>query len=568
MKRLALGLVLILAASAIAIAVLLPPQARILPPGNLSIPIRGAIHVHSRRSDGSGTVEDIAAAARQAGIQFVILTDHGDGTREPEPPRYLDSVLCIDAVEISTDGGHVVALRMPRAPYPLGGEPRDVLEDIARLGGLSIAAHPGSAKPALRWLEWTAPFDGLEWLNGDSEWRDETRLSLARGLLTYPFRPPETMAALLDRPDAVLARWDALLLRRRVVAVAAADAHARLGSVDEGGSYSPPGAAILRVPSYEQMFRTFSIALPDLTFTGDAATDAAAVIERLAAGRVYSSIDALAAPGILEFHARIDASVVPMGGEVPTGTAVTFHVATNGPQESTIVLLKNGTELQAGQGSTLMRVESGEPAVYRVEVRLSGAPGSPSIPWMLSNPIYVRDTVAATATALDPRGEPTEFAGRYEDGFAEDWTVESSPRSQGGLDVAPTVGGTQLSLRYALGGTRSESPYVALIMPAQPGLSSYDRLRFTARSTRPMRLSVQMRIPDSGAGERWHRSVYLDEMPRAITVAFDDMTPRGATTRRRPVLSSVRDILFVVDTVNTEPGAAGQIWIDDVRYAR
>jgi hypothetical protein len=30
----------------------------------------------------------------------------------------------------------------------------------------------------------------------------------------------------------------------------------------------------------------------------------------------------------------------------------------------------------------------------------------------------------------------------------------------------------------------------------------------------------------------------------------------------------VRDVLFVVDTVNANPGTAGQFWIDDVKYGR
>ena len=42
--------------------------------------VRGAYHVHSSRSDGTGTVDEIAAAAARAGLQFVIITDHGNGT--------------------------------------------------------------------------------------------------------------------------------------------------------------------------------------------------------------------------------------------------------------------------------------------------------------------------------------------------------------------------------------------------------------------------------------------------------------------------------------------------------
>ena len=81
-------------------------------------------------------------AARRAGLDFVILTDHGDGLRAPDPPRYVDGVLVIDAVEISTADGHYVALGIGQAPYRLAGDARDVIDDVHRLGGFGFAAHP------------------------------------------------------------------------------------------------------------------------------------------------------------------------------------------------------------------------------------------------------------------------------------------------------------------------------------------------------------------------------------------------------------------------------------------
>src|SRR5262245_42165313 len=59
--------------------------------------VAGAFHVHSTASDGSGDRAAIASAARRAGLAFVILTDHGDGTAVPAPPAYVDGVLLIDA---------------------------------------------------------------------------------------------------------------------------------------------------------------------------------------------------------------------------------------------------------------------------------------------------------------------------------------------------------------------------------------------------------------------------------------------------------------------------------------
>src|SRR5438045_101386 len=87
------------AAVAVYIALTLPPrslQIAATPPPEI---VYGGYHVHSVISDGTGTVDEIAAAAARAGLQFIILTDHGDGTRPLVPPQYRHGVLCIDAAE-------------------------------------------------------------------------------------------------------------------------------------------------------------------------------------------------------------------------------------------------------------------------------------------------------------------------------------------------------------------------------------------------------------------------------------------------------------------------------------
>src|SRR4029453_19340395 len=62
--------------------------------------VAGAYHVHTTRSDGHGDKAAVAAPAGRAGLTFVILTDHGDATRPPDPPEYVNGVLMLDAVEI------------------------------------------------------------------------------------------------------------------------------------------------------------------------------------------------------------------------------------------------------------------------------------------------------------------------------------------------------------------------------------------------------------------------------------------------------------------------------------
>lgn len=545
----------------------LPPQAGALPAATDELPtfVRGVTHVHSIRSDGTADMGSIAAAAARAGLDFVILSDHGDATREPDPPQYLEGVLCIDAVEISTHHGHVVALGLPPAPYPLAGEARDVIEDIARVGGFAIAAHPGSPRVGLQWTGWDLPIGGVEWMNADSEWRDESHWSLARALLTFPARGTESILSLLDRPVATLRQWDEMTRRRRVVAVAGTDAHARISFPSIGEPYG--NGRSLHVPSYERMFRVFSNALPRTTFSGDAAADARTVYAALRSGHVYSVIDGLGGPAAFEFTAASGGGVAEAGDVLPIDGPVTLRVRVQAPDTARIQLLKDGEVQQTITGARLDQVVDAEPAVYRVEVQLSGAPGSPPVPWIVSNPIYVgRDGSDAPPTAAARR--PSRFAMQYGSGPATGWTVETSPESLGALDATKAVRGTELSLRYGLGGTASSSPFAAFVMPAGSDLPNYDRLMFTARASSPMRLSVQARAPSGDAGERWQRSVFLDSTPRVVTVFFDDMTPSGATSAPRPALADVQSILFVVDTLNTPLGGNGTIWIDEVQYGR
>ena len=560
-----LGRLSVVAVAALVLLAALPRASRELPPPGegLKTPVRGAIHVHTNRSDGTAPVDEVLRAAARAGLQFVIVTDHGDGTRAPDLPDYRNGVLYIDAVEISTRDGHVVALGLPKAPYPLAGEGRDVVEDIHRLGGIAVAAHPGSPKPELQWTDWDAPVDGLEWLNADSEWRDERAWRLARALVTYPFRPPQALALLLDRPEPILRTWDALTHRRRVSAVAASDAHARVGVRSLGEPYDSAGS--LHFPAYVNSFREFSIALSDTTLTGDADADARRVIDAIRDGHVYSTIDALSGPAALRFVATSGSKTASMGDGLPLAGPVHIHVDAQAPDDATITLFRDGAVVTTARGSRLDHDAPETAGVYRVEIGLPDAAGTPPVPWLLGNPVYVGHDVEKPVNP--PHAAPRNFMTLYDGGPTRGWRIEKSAASDAAMDVIGALGGSQLLLRFAISGNAEESPYVGFVMPATAAIAMYERLVFTARADRPMRLSVQLRSP-GGEGERWRRSVYLDSTPRTIDVAFNDFRPVGSSGTSHPELAKIDSILFVVDTTNNKVGSNGQIQVDDIRYAR
>lgn len=544
--------VVLAAVVAFAVATL-PPSPRTttaVDPALAERTVRGAFHVHTTRSDGSADKAGVAAAARRAGLNFVVLTDHGDGMRSADPPEYIDGVLCIDGVEISTNGGHYVAVGASPAPYPLGGESAAVVEDVARLGGFGVAAHPVSPRRELAWDDWSLPVNGVEWLNADSEWRDERRWKLARVLLAYPVRPAGALAALLDRPASALAQWDSAAAGRRILAIAGHDAHGGVGQrlEDAGNRWS------VGVPSYVASFRTFSTRVVlDRPLTRDPAPDGSALLAMVRAGRFYTAIDAIAAGSTLEFTAQIAGETVEQGSVLHGAGMASFNARATVPEGASIAALRNGAVIARSPGGSL-QFQAREMGAYRVEVLVDDAPGTPPVPWLVSNPIFRYEQT--------PEAEPVVQTDVVRlDSSA--WRIEKDERSHGRVSIPAARPGGEVQFEYRLREDARASQFVALSTDLPQNLRPFDAITFNATSAAPQRLSVQLRFAGDPSA-RWGRSVYLDSTDRTIIVPIDDMR-RADGPVARPDVRRATSLLFVVDLTNARPGDAGTIRLRDVR---
>ena len=117
----------------------------------------------------------------------------------------------------------------------------------------------------------------------------------------------------------------------------------------------------------------------------------------------------------------------------------------------------------------------------------------------------------------------------YTDGEADGWTIEHSVRADGRVSVVKAANGTQLNLRFALGGSRADSPFVALVRPLGRARRRAPT-RCCSKHVRrvPMRISAQLRARDAApAGQRWTRSVFLDETLRRVALPLRDFLPAG-----------------------------------------
>ena len=164
---------------------------------------RGDCHVHSQRSHGGElTPKQLAAAAREVGLDFIAITEHNTAdTHGAWGPLVGDDLLVILGQEIVTETGHWLAL---------GIEPGQVIDwryglrddrieqsmaQVHQAGGLCVAAHPHAPYPSGIFVYPFQGFDAVEVWNGrwssDLPWNADNEAALAewgRGLAAEIYR--------------------------------------------------------------------------------------------------------------------------------------------------------------------------------------------------------------------------------------------------------------------------------------------------------------------------------------------------------------------------------------------
>ena len=534
---------------------------------------RGAYHVHSTQSDGSGTPEAIAAAAAAAGLDFVILTDHGDGTRTPAGPRIVNGVLLIDAVEISTDDGHYVALDLPPAPYPLAGEGRAVAQDVRRLGGMGVLAHPASPRASLAWHDPSVLADGFEWINGDSTWRTASTTELLTRLLAYPLNRSGTLTRLATYPAAIFAERDQPV-RPPQLALAAVDAHARIGW-QRSADPIEDRRTLAEFPSYRASFGTFGVVVPwlDRSPTGDARRDAVAVLEAIRQRVTWSAVFSMADAAWLSFE-MVESTTAGRRAADARGPAMAV-VTSNGPAGARVRVLRNGRVHRETEAAALsLPLAADEPAsVYRAELWLPARRGWPALPVAISaahghNLSGARYPGAGTGyREPDPVHRAPGTAGdrAYADVDIRGWHVEHDPQSTGTVLSASRGARAAATLRLA-GGPRL-SQFSALVADLAPTPADVTALELELSASAPTRLSVQWREPRPGEGLRWRHSSYVDAMPRVVVLPLSEFRAIAPASGQVP-LGRVHALLLVMDTVNARPGDARTLTVHAARWSR
>jgi hypothetical protein len=344
--------------------------------------LAGVIHVHSLYSDGTGTVQEIAAAAEANGLDFVLLTDHDTlRAKSNGEEGWHGSVLVLVGEEVSpAKGGHYLAFGIDRPIAHKGLDGHAIIDRVNDAGGFGFLSHPfsrGSERFNRLPMSWAAMdatgYTGLELWSFVTDGAEKIdRISDIARFIIAPGR-------FVDKPPQInLDTWDRLCSARRCVGLGGIDAHQvgiRIGN-----------RVPLRLMAYKRSFRYLRThLLTDRSLKGGVEADRELVYGALRSGHAYIAMDALAPASGFRFSASGEEELI-MGGEAKAGNG-TWLLRAETPSPARIRLLRDGNELTSNQGSVLEQKVEG-PGVYRVEA-YRHAKGRERT-WILSNPIYLR----------------------------------------------------------------------------------------------------------------------------------------------------------------------------------
>ncbi len=378
---------------------------------------RAILHAHAEDATHTGgTRPEMLAAAKLAGVQIIMLTDH------VRPPR--------DFINDSWRGLHEGVLFIPGAEaegflvYPQASimharwQTRDEYIGLVTQNGGNIFLCHVEERP-----DWpTDKLDGLEIYNHHTDVKDEgaffswlqkslldpARLrSLQQALQDYP---QEVLAVQQDYLTQVIAKWDADLRTHRLTGVAANDCHhnqvftlkalsseelevalfgetPRRVNVKQAPQIAEllrgkqPGELIAKLDfdPYERSMRYVN------THILARELNEPSVRQALKQGHAFVAHDWLCDATGFAFLAERGKGMAVMGDEVAWHKDLRLRVET--PLPGIIKLIRDGKVVQESKSNSL-HFTPPEPGVYRVEIWLEI--DNEQRPWIYANPIRVQ----------------------------------------------------------------------------------------------------------------------------------------------------------------------------------
>lgn len=342
----------------------------------------GAMHMHSVYSDGSGEVKEIAKAASETGLDFILLTDHNTlrALKEGFEGWYGNTLLLVGCeLNDKQNKNHYLAFGIEEA-YSTRLSAAEYVKRVKEEGGIGFIAHPHEKRthmkehPPYPWTDWDVEgFDGIEIWNHMSEWMENLTEENKYQSFLHPLK------TIVAPQKKTLRLWDDLNLKRKAAGVGGVDAHAH--------KYNLLGFLEVEIFPYKVLFksiRTHILLKEEIkkSRASDSLLKAKhAVYSALAYGSSFIANDYHGNSKGFRFFAEADKKIYNMGDKLPNHKNVKLRITI--PQHAAeIKLIRNGRIIETWESQDALFTVNSK-GIYRVEVYLNEKA------WIFSNHIRI-----------------------------------------------------------------------------------------------------------------------------------------------------------------------------------
>ncbi len=370
---------------------------------------RGVMHAHSYLShDSEGTIYDLTTAAKADGIDFIFLTDHPRYDLDTIPKGYhgnYDGVL----IESGSEKQGFDCWPLDSTIINWKENKDTVAKTVVKNGGIVFYAH--TEEPH----NWANPdFQGMEIYNFHTDTKDESLFPNVMNFMVNgnKFRPL-TLREMFDEQTTILARWDSLNMKRKIVGFSAVDTHenqnfrARFlkdGRVQWVGPNAKPidtvkvnfwNRWLFSEPDpdgwvFKWMIDTYPSGFNYITNYVLADTlSVQSLTDNMKKGHLFTAFKSLGdAKGFLCYSVNQQDSInAILGDSIRSGEVKALRAVS--PLPGKFKLIHDGKLIDSTSGETYEYSWAGpfEKGAYRIEIHIKLQ--DKEVPWLYANPIYI-----------------------------------------------------------------------------------------------------------------------------------------------------------------------------------
>ena len=370
---------------------------------------RGVLHVHSYLShDSKGTLNEIIPAAKTDGIDFIFLTDHPRGDIDTIPKGFHGSYEGI-LIESGSEKQGFDTWPLDSTIINWKVNKDTIAKNIVSRGGIIFYAH--TEEPH----NWGNPdYQGMEIYNFHTDTKDESLTPLIINFIVNgnKFRP-WALREMFDEQTTILARWDSLNMKRKIVGFSAVDTHEnqnfRARYLKDGRiQWFGPNAHVIDTMEVK-FWNKWIFSPPDKSgwvfkFMVDTYMDGfnyitnyvladtlsvPSLAENLKKGHLYTAFKSLGdAKGFLYYSKnKTDSINAILGDSIKIDQVKTLNAVSPLPGQFRLIHDGKTVNISDSENYRYTWSEPIEKGAYRIEIhiKLNGK----LIPWLYSNPIYI-----------------------------------------------------------------------------------------------------------------------------------------------------------------------------------